>query len=134
MTPDIDTGAPGTWLTDPDIIEGWPNDSLAVPVKPQIFIDHFGTEPAREPGGGLSLHSFQASYVVYIVASTVRAVNNAKADTLRAIFAGEGAITTAVGMPAFPGAYQRKLDMERAGYFVALQVFHIDFNIDHASP
>jgi hypothetical protein len=126
---------PSEWLTDPVIAEGTPNDALPVPSAPHIFFDLFGSDPATEADGApVSRHGFRVHFVVWIVGNTRRDVNSAKADILRAVFAGEGPITTAIGQPLWPGEFRHRVEMSAAGYFVASLGLFGDVQVDHATP
>lgn len=125
----------GGWLTNPaGVTEGIPNDAVPTEAAPQLFVLNVKTEPLPEGNAGVSRHQFRLHFLVWVVALTARDVNSAKADILRAVFAGEGAATTALGQPFWPGEFEQKVELSPAGFQVGTQHLFLDVSMDHATP
>lgn len=126
---------PSSWLVaTPAVVEGVPGDALKTPsVKPRVWVEQAGTIPVP-PEAGVSSHYHRASLVVWCVDTTVRKVIALKADVLRALFAGEGSLTTAFGQPVWPGEFVLRGDLSDAGIAVGQQVVFIDVELTHSAP
>jgi hypothetical protein len=121
----------GSWLTAPEVAEGIPPDS--VPVGDRLYVHHVRTDEVA-PEAGTSTHYFRARFAVWIFAETVRRVCQIKADVLRALFAGETALTSAFGQPVWPSEFIERDDLSSSGQAAGrLEVF-LDVVISHSAP
>lgn len=121
----------GSWLTAPTVSEGIPPD--AVPSGDRVYVHHVRTDDVP-PEAGVASHYFRVRFAVWIFAVTVRRVCQIKADVLRAVFAGEAALTSAFGQPAFPQEFMERDDLSSAGQAAGrLEVF-LDVVISHSAP
>lgn len=128
-------GTPASaWLTAPVLIaEGPPGDAVPRTGAPALYAMNGATEP-QDVGGGLDRHAFRVHLLVYVVAETLRDVNSAKADVLRALFAGEGSVTQALGQPFWPGQFDVLAELSPAGFITGRLAVFVDVSIDHAAP
>lgn len=126
-------GAPGPWLTTATVQEGNPLDALPE-TNPLVLVQHVLTEPRPEGESGLSLHDFRLHFVVWCVGLSMRECNSAKADVLRALFAGEAAITSALQQPIYPATYEHKVELNLTGRRVAALTLFTDLAVSHTTP
>jgi hypothetical protein len=125
-------GGPSTYLTTPLVAEGVPPDPLpAVDQAPLLYLSHVKTVPANPPVTG-PVHRWTATYAAWIAAKDQRITNQVRADVLRRIYAGEGTLATAAQQPAYPLEFTR-LDANRAGVHLAVQLIAIDYQTDHTA-
>lgn len=125
---------PSSWLVaTPDVAEGVPGDALPKADKPRLYVEHARTEPVPPDVGTMS-HYHRVSVVVWCVAASNAALRSLKADVLRALFAGESALTTEFGQPVWPGEFVPRRDMSDAGLAVGQQVVFVDVELTHSAP
>lgn len=125
---------PSSWLVStPEVSEGVPPNPLPKTDKPRLYVEHAGTLP-RPEDAGTSTHWMRVQHIVWCTAATPRDVLSLKADVLRALFAGESTLTSALGQPVFPGEFAHRRDMTDAGIAVGQQVVFVDMEVSHATP
>jgi hypothetical protein len=123
---------PASYLTAPVVTEGVPPDPLpAVDQAPLLYVSHVRTDPANPPVTG-PVHRWTARFAAWIAAKDQRTTNQVRADLLRRLYAGEAALTTAAQQPAYPLEFTR-LDANRAGVHLAVQLIAIDYQTDHTA-
>jgi hypothetical protein len=130
-------GTPSSsWLTAPIVEEVIPPDAIPpVDVNPRIYLDHLrtGAPPTGQNAG--TTHSWRTQFDAYIAAKDKRTVNRVRSDILRAVYGGEGSLTTAYAQPAWPGPedFTHRDDLSRAGVLIGLQPLFIDHATDHTA-
>lgn len=126
-------GTPASsWLTQPTVAEGVPADAVPRATKPLVYVRNVLTGPTPGQEAGTSSHTLRVTVLVVVLATTVRTVNNVKADILRALFAAEQTFTDAFKQPMWPADFEVLDDMKSAGYIIGhLQLF-MDVYLDHA--
>lgn len=127
-------GAPGPWLTSATVQEGYPLDPLPEETNPLVLVQHVLTEPRPEGEGGTSLHDFRLHFVVWCIGKNMRECNSVKADVLRAVFAGEAALTTALQQPVYPATYEHRVELNLIGRKVAAFALFVDTAVSHSAP
>lgn len=123
----------GSWLTAPTVAEGIPPDIVPVADKTVVYLHHVRTDETP-PEAGVRSHYFRLRYAVWIFGPTPRVICSVKADVLRALFAGEGSLTTAFAQPAFPSEFVQLDDMSHAGAAAGRMDLFIDLEISHSAP
>lgn len=125
-------GVPASsWLTQPTVVEGIPPD--AVPAGDRVYVHHVRTDETP-PEAGTSQHYFRVRIAMWIFAVTPRQVCRIKADLLRALFAGEAAITSAFSQPLFPSEFVPRDDLSTAGQSAGRLEAYLDVVISHSAP
>ena len=125
-------GTPASsWLTQPAVAEGIPPDS--VPAGDRVYVHHVRTDETP-PEAGTSQHYFRVRIAMWIFAETARQVCRIKADLLRALFAGEDALTAAFGQPLFPSEFVPRDDLSTAGHSAGRLEAYLDVVISHSAP
>lgn len=125
---------PSSYLTSPaPAREGVPADVTDPLTKPLILVEHARTDPDQQ-NVNVSDHGARVTLSVWLMAKDPRTVASMKADVLRALFAGEGTFTTALGQPLFPGEFVQRGDMRSVGRAVGQLVIFVDITLTHANP
>lgn len=127
-------GTPASsWNTSPTVLEGVPADATETLTKPRIMVESGRTDP-EDNNVGPSQHGARVTLSVWLLAKDQRTVNKLKSDVLRALFAGEGALTSAVGQPVYPGEFSHRGDMRSVGRVVGQLVIFVDVVLSHTDP
>lgn len=128
---------PSQWLSPaPEVHEGIPTDKVDFPEDPAgsvLYIQHVRTAPSEEEAG-TATHTMRATFAVWIFSRTQRVSLDMKADVLRAVYALEGPMTSALQQPLYPTECTLPDDMRPAGFAVIAQLLQIDYQADHTNP
>jgi len=127
------SGGASAWLTVPTVREGTPADVVDPLTKPLVMLESSRTDP-DQTNINVSEHGARVTNSVWLVAKDMRTVNKLKADVLRALFAGEGALTVALRQPVYPGEFVVRSDMRSVGRVVGELLIFVDVILTHTDP
>jgi hypothetical protein len=125
-----------SWLTDPTVSAGVPPDAVPRDLGMMVYVHHVRTD-LLPPDAGTANHYFRAIFHAYLCSADAdhreRDVLNLKADALQAVFAAEGAFTTAFKQPLYPAGFIYRDDMRASGVAVGVQEFTLDLELSHTA-